>query len=644
MIACPNASQYSWGDLQVLYYVNEQLDTGPVSIFDKKNKFIETNIWQWQNGEYDKKTTEEFTLKPNKGYWIYCLTSGVYLRFPHEKAKKKRSIQTTAIDWIQPKSLVRQVIAADSHTPPPPMNSYGPIQVDPEDSNCLIETLSTHPKNFNLFFLFLWLAFFAVCLRRIKSIRMLFIGLICLYASNGQAAEPTLKIEPGRAFFDMGIFAFEDGMYEDAKDNFNKALTKNPKNPYYLQYAGKTYLKLEKYVDAQKLLDRAWSINPRIHNLKFDRAFLYFKIKVYERAIPLFVEIADDSPENVLAVYLAGVSYFKNEQYVKAVQYLIQAAERSPNIKPNAFFYAGIARIKAGQVKNGLKLLKYVQANGDPQTQKLASEWISMIEKLKQNQKQFTAKFSLRYKYDTNVQIEPDDMNLYSDEKDYAAILGANFKYTTQMNDQWYFSMGHHQFLMKYQSLDDYDLVHASPFLSAQYHRYPFTMAFNYKPCLDLLNNYSYLTKHRFNPIIKQQIRDNLDIVLSYEYATETFYDYPEKDGHRNDFSVKLNYSFNKTMRLSSGASYLDKSASHADNYYHQIQGDIGVSAKIPMDITLKLTSKYYRKTYDNSDPAYGASRIDKRLNTGLSVFKQINPDITFSLGIILMYNQTFPG
>jgi len=39
-----------------------------------------------------------------------------------------------------------------------------------------------------------------------------------------------------------------------------------------------------------------------------------------------------------------------------------------------------------------------------------------MIEKLKQNQKPFSAKFSLRYKYDTNVQIEPDDMNIYSDE------------------------------------------------------------------------------------------------------------------------------------------------------------------------------------------------------------------------------------
>jgi hypothetical protein len=340
-------------------------------------------------------------------------------------------------------------------------------------------------------------------------------------------------------------------------------------------------------------------------------------------------------------VYLAGVSYFKNKQYVLAVKYLIQAAERSPNIKPNAFFYAGVARIKAGQIKNGLKLLKYVQANGNEQIKKMASQWISVINKIEKSQKPFTAKLSLGYKYDNNVQIEPDDMNIYSDEKDYAVIFSTHLKYTTQLKDEWHVSMGYRHFLMKYQSLDGYDIMHMSPFLSAQYRRYPFTLIFYYRPCTDMVDNASYLTKQRFNPIIKQKIRDELDLILSYEYSTEKYDNYPYKDGHRNDLSMKFSYSLNKTMKLSSGMRYQDKNASQSASYYDLIQGEIGLSITSMTDVTIDLTGKYYRKTFDYSDPAYGANRIDKRMNIGISVLKEISQNAAVYLGFIFMNNDS---
>lgn len=647
MIACPNDADYYWDDLQVLYYENEQLVSGPISIFDSHNQFIDKTIWQWQDGAYDDYKEDDynngikFLLKRNKGYWVYCLSPGVYLRFPEGKGFTKRRIQTTDTDWFQSNSLIRKVYAEDSHTPPPPMNAFGLIQIDPEVSNCFIDILNSQSSTIASCLLFFLFALLAAYYRHVKTMGILIIAFMSLNASSGLTSESPLKIEPGRAFFDMGIFALEDGMYEVAKNNFTKALDKAPNNPYYLQYAGKTHLKLEKYVNAQKLLDRAWSINPKIHGLKFDRAYLYLKIKEYQKAIPLFVEIADDSPENVLAVYLAGVSYFKNEQYVRAVHYLIQAAERSPNIKPNAFFYAGIARIKAGQIKNGLKLLKYVQTNEDEHTKKLASQWIKVIEKMKKGQNPFSARLNLGYKYDSNVQIEPDDMNIYSNENDSAAIFNAIFKYTTRLNDQWHFSMGHRQYLMKYQSLDDYDLMQMSPFLSIQYRRFPFTLAFKYKPCTDMVNNASYLTKHRFNTIIKQKIWDEIDLIFSYEYSTEEYDIFPLNDGHRNDFMMKLKYPVSKRIIFSSSMTYKDKHASHAASNYCLIQGEMSLSVNTPMDIKIELTSKHHRKTYDFSDPVYGAKRIDKRLNTGFSLIKQINRNVSVSLGGIFLYNDS---
>jgi Tfp pilus assembly protein PilF len=638
MIACPNDADYYWGDLQVLYYENDHLVAGPISVFDAQNQFMETRIWEWHDGEYSSSTDSGLLLKRQKGYWVYSLSSGVYLRFPHNKAILKRRIQITAIDWIQKNSLIQNAHAGNAHTPPPPMNAFGRIQVDSETPNCFIEIIDAQVTDWIPLLMFS-LIFLVACHRHVKWVGVIFMTLISL--SNALASDSSLTIEAGRSFFDMGVFAYEDGMYEAAKENFTKALSKNPDNPFYLQYAGKTNLKLKKYVDAQKLLDRAWSINPNIHGLKFDRAYIYFQIKEYHKASPLFVEIADDSPEDVLSVYLAGVSYFKNKQYVLAVKYLIQAAERSPNIKPNAFFYAGVARIKAGQIKNGLKLLKYVQANGNEQIKKMASQWISVIKKMEKSQKPFTAKLSLGYKYDTNVQIEPDDMNIYSDEKDYAVIFKTHISYKTPLNDQWHLRMGHHHFMVKYQSLDEYDLMHISPYLSTQYRRYPFTLTFYYKPSTDYVNNASYLTRHRFNPIIKQKIRNKLDMILSYEYTKEDYDEIPEKNGHRNNLKMTLKYPINKKMALSSSLTYQDKSASHAASDYHLVQGEINLSLISLMDLKIDLTGKYDRKNYDYSDPVYEAKRIDKRLNSGLSLTKKINSNVSVYLGLTYMKNDS---
>ncbi len=74
--------------------------------------------------------------------------------------------------------------------------------------------------------------------------------------------------EEGRAYYDLGVFAYEDGDYEDAENNLTKALEFNPFNPFYNHYLGKTYLKKERYQEAENYLTIAWKISPDIPGLR----------------------------------------------------------------------------------------------------------------------------------------------------------------------------------------------------------------------------------------------------------------------------------------------------------------------------------------------------------------------------------------
>ncbi len=185
----------------------------------------------------------------------------------------------------------------------------------------------------------------------------------------------------GRAYYDFGVFAYEDGDYEDAEKNLKKALEFDPDNPFYNHYLGRTYLKMERYQETENYLNKAWEVNPDIPGLKYDLAFLNYKIPNYSMAVDLFTGIAKEDPSNVLAFYYAGVNLYKQKSYKKAVDYFISASEKSPTIKANGYYYAGICYQKMGKMEEAVEKLEYVKEHANSESlQKNAQKWLRAID------------------------------------------------------------------------------------------------------------------------------------------------------------------------------------------------------------------------------------------------------------------------
>lgn len=109
--------------------------------------------------------------------------------------------------------------------------------------------------------------------------------------------------ERGGAYYDLGVFAFEDGDYEVAEKHLLKALEFAPDNPIYIHFLGKIYLRTGCYQKAMNYLDTAWKANPDLSELKYDMAFLKFKMSDDSRAPGLFAGIVDENPSNLLPHY-----------------------------------------------------------------------------------------------------------------------------------------------------------------------------------------------------------------------------------------------------------------------------------------------------------------------------------------------------
>ena len=635
MIGCPNNADYRLGDLQLIQYKNEQLVSGPINIQSSNNSLINKTIWEWNNGEYIPVNDENFVLKKHQGYWVEALVEGVYLRFPHNKAITKRRFLTKIMNngkkWIKSEMNFSNKAYADSdHSPPPPINVF--IDEKNVSNGCFIHELinQEYTNKLKVLFIISILLTLLLVIKLSKHKNILYFLLLALIILNcfqnqllSQENNDTDLIEPGRTYFDMGIFAYEDGLYLDAEKNFKKALSLSPLNPFYLHYSGKNYIQLKRYKEAQKNLDMAFQLNPNVYGLKFDLANLYFKMKDYTKSSKLFIELINEDPLNVLATYLAGISFFKINKYQKAIQYLMKASELSPNIKPNVYLYVGISYIKTNSMEKGIEMLKYVKENDTGQAGKYASKWIQAIKNKKAGLTPLTAFIKVGYKIDNNVKIEPVDMNLYSDESDNSSILNLVIKYNID-NKPYNTSIGYKHYFEKYNSLSKYNINAMSFFINSQYNLFPVKFSFYYSPTYYYLNSYSYMQYHQFNPHVMFKILNNLNLDLSYSYELKNNLENSNNDSKINNFSFFTNYKLIDYVLLFSAFRHKIESATIKSQSFDKTEADFGIIIYTPIDLNFGLRSGYKRKKYEDIDNIYNTRRLDKRIIYSFFIYQKL--------------------
>jgi tetratricopeptide (TPR) repeat protein len=187
---------------------------------------------------------------------------------------------------------------------------------------------------------------------------------------------PANAEEGGDVYYDLGVFAYEDGDYEIAERHFKKALEFDADNPLYNHFFGKIYLKTGRYQEAMNYLNLAWEVDPDMSELKYDIASLNFKMSNYPRAAELFAEIVDEDPSNLLAHF--------HELYQTGLDYFLALAEKSPANKGNSYYYAGVCYWKTGRTEKAVEKLEWVIASAKgAQLREKAAELLHIIKKEK---------------------------------------------------------------------------------------------------------------------------------------------------------------------------------------------------------------------------------------------------------------------
>lgn len=445
-----------------------------------------------------------------------------------------------------------------------------------------------------------------------KVLNLCLIVLFVLFASPLAEAQE----EKGRGYYDFGVFAYEDGDYEDAEKNLRKALEFDPNHPFYNHYLGKTFLKTERYQKASEYFNRVLKADPDIPGLKYDMAFLDYKMSDYSRAAELFKEVAQAEPANVLAHYYAGITLYNLKHYDEAAGYFVYAAEKSPTISANGYYYAGICYQKAGKIDKAAEMLEHVKEHAETESLKAsAAKWLESVKNQKKTLRPYMLYLKIGRRYDDNVRLVSPDQVIDEegeDEGDYVTVgyFSGNYKFVN--NDTCKIGAGYSHYQTWYDDLDEYNLTGSIFNLYTQYRTDSFMFGLAYLPSYYWADAESYLRRHQLRPEIIWQVSGNFVARFSYNYYKDDYLQDDDRNGHASEVFLDAYYSLPKGKGNLFGGFGYEKSTAHDSYYdYGQVKAKMGLSLNIPWDLNFTLTGKYYGKKYDDPDPSFENEKRD---------------------------------
>jgi len=438
----------------------------------------------------------------------------------------------------------------------------------------------------------------------------------------------------GRAFFDLGVFAFEEGDYPNAITYLTKAIQLNPVVPEFYHYLGKTYLETKNYELSEKHLNRAWKMASSLSDIQKDRAILYYKQSRYQDAVNLFLDIIRHNPSDIMSTYYAANCLYKQSDYYQAGQLFQKAAKKSPSLKANCLYYAGICQIKTGLPHKARQYLMQVQNSPKAGILKeYASKWIAALDKNKAIiKKPYSIFVQMGYQYDSNIRMEPIDEDLYTDEDDFCTSFLFSGNYTVADAQPYQVSAGLVYFKYLYNEYTQFNMDGSMIHLNSKLDLDSVKIGLNMTPSIFWLDSKQYLKRFSINPTFSFRLKPQLTAIVSYANILDNNLDNDDRDACQIDNELTLQYVIpRKNLLLFSSVRLEMVNADNIINDYDRIISKAGLRLQKLWGCTLGFSGVYEQKKYKAIDPAYDALRDDYK---AMGLFYIHRPILSHRLGM----------
>ncbi len=237
------------------------------------------------------------------------------------------------------------------------------------------------------------------------ALTWLLVGIVLVGSVPWPASAQTTEAD---VYVAQAILDFDEKKYQDAINNLEEALKREPDHVEALYYMGVVHMALRRPEEAIKYLTRAQAKSPQDNSIAFQLALAYFSQQQYDRAEPLFERVFKADPTIDGLGYYVGFMRYRKKDYRGALEAFRRGRTTDPQLQQLTRFYTGLSLAVLGlpaqasaEVEQALKL-----APGSPLTGP-AERLRDTIRTAAQAGRRLSASVSLGFLYDDNVIVRP---------------------------------------------------------------------------------------------------------------------------------------------------------------------------------------------------------------------------------------------
>lgn len=431
----------------------------------------------------------------------------------------------------------------------------------------------------------------------------------------------------GQVYYDLGVFALDEGNLIAAEKHFTDAIQKEPDNPYYHHYLGKTYLNTKRLGDAIGSLKVAWKLNPDITSLQFDLAMAYYETGRYSEAEKLFSDLVEQDPTFVLARYYQGMSYFKQDQYGSALPPLLRSGEENESIRDNSYYFAGISHYHFNEPDKALEKLEYVESETtSAKLRQSARQWQEVIRSQQAKSARYNIHLQFGLHYDDNVRLDPINEDFFADEGDFVTTVyfAGKYKFVNDLSRK--IGIGYTHYQTFHSDLSEFDLTAAIlPIFYQQRFNRELYFSLQYHPAIYWIDSDRYLNRHRVAPTLLWRLDQGKGLRFSYAFTDSDYETDTDRSGTSHDFGGSFFGLFaNNVGDFTIGALYGDHDAEHPDNVYEILRAYFESSFNLPSEFKLAVKVYMLNKKYSFVDSVNNIRRDDNKFTGVLELSRSV--------------------
>ena len=142
--------------------------------------------------------------------------------------------------------------------------------------------------------------------------KLIIVGILiicCLLPLAAQTAEQTAETNAGtteKELYDIALTKLKNKEHIHAKEDLDKLIELNPKNPDYYFSMGYLYIDLNNFPSAIKYLDKTIELDPKYFPAYLNRSHIKYKQKKYQECIQDANKVLEISPYQLDALYIRG--------------------------------------------------------------------------------------------------------------------------------------------------------------------------------------------------------------------------------------------------------------------------------------------------------------------------------------------------